>query len=158
MIEKIGLKTTFKELVAYKNIEPSESEAIARAKFSGELYRMGAGPKDPNIVLFIDPKNNPECRREVLIPIDREIKGIKTKFMPEIKVAFLVFIGVDKPIQYYYNELYKYIESRGLKQANEIFSLEAIYQPDEFNLSYGSFIDEDNPEHWRTEIMIPIEE
>ena len=74
------------------------------------------------------------------------------------KVAFLVFIGVDKPIQYYYNELYKYIESRGLKPASEIFSLEAIYQPDEFKLSYGSFINEDNPEHWRTEIMIPVEE
>jgi effector-binding domain-containing protein len=158
MIDKIGLKTTLKELVAYKVLKPGENEAVECARLSGELHRLGAQPRDPNIVLYYDSKDDPGCRREVLIPIDREVDGVETKMTPEMKVAFLVFIGTDKSVEYYYEELYGYIESLGLKPASEMCSLEAVYQPDEFNLSYGSFIDEDNPEHWRTEIMIPVEE
>lgn len=158
MIDKIGLKTTLKELVAYKTLKPGENEVVECAKFSGELHRLGVRPRDPNMVLFYDPKDESECRREVIIPIDSEVDGVETKMMPEIKVAFLVFTGTDKPMEYYYDELYKFIEARGLQRASEICSLEAVYQPDEFNLNYGSFIDEDNPEHWRTEIMIPVEE
>ena len=110
------------------------------------------------MVLYYDDKDAPQCRREVLIPIKRKVEGVETKMMPEMKVAFLVFIGTDKPVEYYYQEIYNYIASMGLKPANTLCSLEAVYQPDEFNLSYGSFIDEDNPEHWRTEIMIPVVE
>ena len=156
MIDKIGLKTTMKELVAYKTLKPGENEVVECAKLSGELHRLGARARDPNIVLYYDDKDEPSCRREVLIPIDKEVEGVESKMMPEVKVAFLVFIGTDKPIEYYYDELYKYIESQGLKPANDMCSMEAVYQPDEFNLSYGSFIDEDNPEHWKTEIMIPV--
>lgn len=158
MIDKIGIKTTIKELVAYKALEPVQNEVVECAKLSGELHKLDARPSDPNIVLYYDPKDDPGCRREVMIPIEREVKGVETKQMPEIKVAFLVFIGTDKPIEHYYEELYKYIEQQGLKPASTMCSLEAVYQPDEFNLSYGSFIDEDNSEHWRTEIMIPVEE
>ena len=158
MIDKIGIKTTIKELVAYKTLQPGENEVVEVAKLSAELHKKGVEPHDPNMVLFYDPKEEPGCRREVIIPIKNNVNDIKTKMMPEIKVAFLVFIGADKPMSYYYEELYKYIEERGLKPSSAICSLEAVYQPHEFNLSYGSFIDEDTQEHWRTEIMIPVEE
>ena len=158
MIDKIGLKTTIPELVAYKTLEPGQNEVVECAKLSGQLHQLDARPRDPNMVLFYDPKGEPGCRREVMIPIAREVEGIETKMMPEIKVAFLVFIGTTHPIEHYYEELYKYIESVGMKPASHMCSLEAVYQPDEFNLSYGSLIDEDNAESWRTEIMIPVEE
>jgi effector-binding domain-containing protein len=158
MIDKIGLKTTVKELVAYKTLKPGENEVVECAKFSGELYRLGVRVRDPYMVLYYDPKDSPGCRREVLIPIDGGVEGVETKVMPEMKVAFIVFIGTDKPVEFYYKELYKYIENKGLRPTSSMCSLEAIFQPDEFNLSYGSFIDEDNPEYWRTEIMIPVEE
>ena len=158
MIDKIGLKTTIKELVAYKKIEPGQNDVVECAKMSGELHKLGIRTGDPNMVLYYDPKEDPGCRREVLIPVDKEVEGIATKMMPEMKVAFLVFIGTTHSIEHHYEELYKYIASVGLKPATGMCSLEAVYQPDEFNLSYGSFIDEDNSEHWRTEIMIPVEE
>ena len=156
MIDKIGLKTTMKELVAYKTLKPGENEVVECAKLSGELHRLGARVRDPNIVLFYDPKDTHECRREVLIPIEKDVEGVESKTLPEMKVAFLVFIGTDRPIEYYYDELYKYIETQGLRPVTDMCSFEAVYQPDEFNLSYGSFIDEDNAEHWKTEIMIPV--
>ena len=158
MIDKIGLKTTIKELVAYRKIEPGKNEVVESAKLSGELHKLGARPGDPNMVLYYDPKDDPGCRREVLIPINKEVEGVDTKMMPVMKVAFLVFIGTDQPVEYYYEALYKYIDAEGLKPASAMCSVEAVFQPDEFNLSYGSFIDEDNAEHWRTEIMIPVEE
>jgi effector-binding domain-containing protein len=158
MIDKIGLKTTVKELVAYNTLKLGENEVVECAKFSGELHRLGVRVRDPYMVLYYDPKDSPGCRREVLIPIDEGVEGVESKVMPEMKVAFIVFIGTDKPVEFYYEELYKYIEKRGLMPASSMCSLEAIFQPDEFNLSYGSFIDEDNPEYWRTEIMIPVEE
>jgi len=158
MIDKIGLKTTIKELVAYKTLKPGENEIVECAKLSGALHKLDAKPSDPNMVLFYDPKDDPGCRREVIIPIEKEVEGIETKMMPEIKVAFLVFVGTDQPIEYYYEQLYKYIEDQGLKPASSMCSIEAVYQPHDFNLSYGSFIDEDSAEAWHTEIMIPVEE
>ncbi len=158
MIDKIGLKTTIKELVAYKTLKPGENEIVECAKLSGELHKLDARPSDPNMILFYDPKDEPGCRREVIIPIEREVEGIETKMMPEIKVAFLVFVGTHQPIEYYYEQLYKYIEDQGLKPASTMCSIEAVYQPHDFNLSYGSFIDEDSAEAWHTEIMIPVEE
>lgn len=158
MIDKIGLKTTIKELVAYKTLKPGENEIVECAKLSGELHKLDAKPSDPNMVLFYDPKDDPGCRREVIIPIEKEVEGIETKMMPEIKVAFLVFVGTNQPIEYYYEQLYKYIEDQGLKPASSMCSIEAVYQPHDFNLSYGSFIDEDSAEAWHTEIMIPVEE
>ena len=89
--------------------------------------------------------------------MERKVEGVDTKMMPEIKVAFLVFMGTHNPVSYYYEKLYEYIEEQGLKTSSEMCSIEAVYQPKEYGLSYGSFIDEDTPEHWRTEIMIPVE-
>ncbi len=157
MIDKIGVKTTIRELVAYRELKPGENEVAECAMLNSDLYRKGAKPRDPAMVLYYDPKGEPGCRREVLIPVDREVEGVDTKMMPEIRVAFLVFIGTANPVEYYYEKLYEYIEEQGLKPSPEMCSIEAVYQPDEYGLSYGSFIDEDTPEHWRTEIMIPLE-
>jgi effector-binding domain-containing protein len=158
MIDKIGVKTTIRELVAYRALRPGESEVVECARLNRELYERGARHRDPTMVLFYDPKDEPGCRREVLIPIDREVEGVDTKMMPEIKVAFLVFIGTDKPVEYYYGELGRYMEERGLRPASDMCSIEAVYQPAEYGLSYGSLIDEDTSEHWSTEIMIPVAE
>jgi effector-binding domain-containing protein len=158
MIDKIGIKTTMKELVAYKVLPPGSDDVLECAKFSGEVYKAGARPHDPTIILFYDPKDAPGCRKEVLIPVDVDVDGLDTKQMPEIRVAFIVFSGTYNPIEFYYEKLYEYIEQQGLKPSSEVCSLEAVYQPDEFNLSYGSLIDEDNPETWRTEIMVPVVE
>ncbi len=157
MIDKMGVKTTVRELVAYRELKPGENEVAECARLNGILYRKDARPRDPSMVLFYDPKDEPGCRREVLIPVEREAEGVDTKMMPEIKVAFLVFVGTDNPVSYYYEKLYEYIEERGLKPGSEMCSIEAVYQPKEYGLSYGSFIDEDTSEHWRTEIMIPVE-
>jgi len=61
-------------------------------------------------------------------------------------------------VEHYYGELYRYMEEQGLKPSAQMCSIEAVYQPAEYGLSYGSFIDEDTPEHWSTEIMIPVVE
>jgi effector-binding domain-containing protein len=158
MIDKIGVKMTIRELVAYRELKPGENEVAECAKLNSELYRKDARPKDPTMVLFYDPKDEPGCRREILIPVNRAVEGVDTKMMPEIKVAFLVFVGTANPVEYYYERLHEYIEEQGLKPRTEMCSVEAVYQPKEYGLSYGSFIDEDTSEHWKTEIMIPVEE
>jgi len=157
MIDKIGIKTTIRELVAYRELKPEENEVTECAMLNSVLYRKDARPKEPTMVLFYDHKDEPGCRREILIPVDREVEGVDTKMMPEIKVAFLVFVGTENPVAYYYEKLYEYIEAQGLKPGSEMCSIEAVYQPKEYGLSYGSLIDEDTSEHWRTEIMIPVE-
>ncbi|MCW4048565.1 MAG: hypothetical protein NWE89_02400 [Candidatus Bathyarchaeota archaeon] len=157
MIDKIGVKTTIPELVAYKKLKPGENEIVECAKLSRVLHDKGLKHMDPNMVLYSDPSDKEGCSKEVLIPVDKKVDGVDTKIMPEMKVVFLVYIGANKPVEYYYDTLYKYIEENGLKMANEACSIEAVFQPDEFTLSYGSFIDEDTPEHWRNEIMIQID-
>lgn len=158
MIDKIGLKTTVKELVAYKVLAPGADDIMETARFNGQVHKAGGRPRDPTMVLYYDPKDADGCRKEVMIPIDVDAEGLDTKHMPEIKVAFLLYNGSQHPIEYYYGKLNEYIEEQGLKPASDVCSIEAVYQPDEFNLSYGSFIDEDNPETWKTEIMIPVVE
>lgn len=157
MIDKIGVKTTMRELVAYRVLKPGENEVTECARLNSELYKRGARPRDPTMVLYYDPKDEPGCRREVIIPIEKEVDGVDTKMMPEIKVAFLLFIGTSNPVEHYYETLYMYIEDNGMKPSSSMCSIEAVYQPDEYGLSYGSLIDEDTPEHWKTEIMIPVE-
>lgn len=157
MIDKIGVKTTIDELVAFKVLPPGADDVIEGAKFSGEVYKAGATPHDPTMVLYYDPKDAQDCRKEVMIPIDAAVGGLDTKQMPVLRVAFIVFSGTHNPIEFYYGKLNEYIEVNGLKIASDMCSIEATYQPDEFNLSYGDFIDEDNPETWKTEIMVPVE-
>jgi effector-binding domain-containing protein len=158
MIDKIGLKTTIKELVAYKKLEPGGNEAVECAQLASQLREAGARPREPTMVLYYDDKDDSECRKEVIIPIEREIEGFDTRMKEEIKVAFLLFKGTDQPLEYYYEKLHEYIEENSLKPSMKFCSIEAVYQPHEYGLSYGSFIDEDTPEHWSTEIMIPVEE
>jgi effector-binding domain-containing protein len=158
MIDKIGIKTTVKELVAYKILAPGADDVMETARFNGQVHKAGGRPKDPIMVLYHDPKDDPGCKKEVLIPIDEKVDGLDIKEMDEMKVAFLLYNGSHHPIEYYYEKLNEYIKEQGLKPASDMCSIEAVYQPDEFNLSYGSFIDEDNPETWKTEIMIPIAE
>ena len=158
MIDKIGLKTTIRELVAYKELDPKDNEAVECAQLAGKLRDAGARPKEPTMILFRDDKDKPDCRKEVMVPIEKEVEGFDTKMKDEVKVAFLVFKGTDQPLEYYYGKLYDYIEENGLTPASKFCSIEAVYQPHEYGLSYGSFIDEDTPEHWSTEIMIPVEE
>ncbi len=158
MIEKIGVKTLIEEPVAYKALEPGEDETAEAARFSGFLYRMGAGPRDPQMVVYYGPPGEGDTRKEVLIPIENPVEGVDWRMMPALRVAFLVYIGAQKSVDHYYRELEGYIEGRGLKRGEAFYSIEAIYQPDEFNLSVGSLIDEDTPEYWRNELMIPVEE
>ena len=157
MIDKIGVKTTIDELVAYKVLPPGADDVIEGAKFSGEVYKAGATPHDPTMVLYYDPRDTPGCRKEIMIPIDSAVSGLETKQMPVLRVAFIVFSGTHNPIEFYYEKLNEYIEVNGLKVTSGLCTIEATFQPDEFNLSYGSFIDEDNPETWKTEIMVPVE-
>jgi effector-binding domain-containing protein len=158
MIEKIGVKTTIKELVAHKTLSPNANEVIECARLNRELYEKGARPKDPTMILFHDSENKKGCEKEVMIPVEKKVEGVETKMIEKMKVAFILYVGTDRPVEYYYETLAKYIIENGLKPSMESCSIEAVYQPAEFGLSYGSFIDEDTPEHWKTEIMIPIKE
>ena len=158
MIEKIGVKTTPKELVAYMELKPGENELIQSGKLNKQLSEKHARIGDPHMVIYYDSKDDPKAHREVAVPVQHEVEGVQTKKMPSKKVAFLVYIGTDQPVSFYVETLEKFIEDEGLKRGDAFHSIEAVFQPDEFNLSYGSFVDEDAPEYWRNELMIPVEE
>jgi len=158
MIVKIGVKTLTSQLVAYRELKPGESEAEAFAKLNAEAHEKGAKVSDPTMIIYYDPKDAPSCRREVLVPVDKDTPGLKTKKLPEIRAGFIVYSGANHPSEHYYEELQKHLEQRGLKPVtNHFCHMEAVYQPDTFGLSTGSFIDEDAQEVWTTEILIPVE-
>ena len=158
MIVKIGVKTLSGQLVAYRELEPGENEAEAFAKLNAEAHEKGAKASDPTMIIYYDPKDAQGCRREVLVPIDREVHGLKTKKLPDIKAGFIVYSGANYTTEHYYEELRKHLTERGLKPSSHHFcSMEAVYQPDTFGLSTGSFIDEDAQEVWTTEILVPVE-
>jgi effector-binding domain-containing protein len=158
MIVKIGVKTLNDELVAYRELKPGEGEAEAFAKLNAEAHEKGVRVKDPTMIIYYDPKDAAGCRREVLVPVDRDAPGLKTKKLPPLRAGFIVYSGASHTVEYYYEELKKHLEQRGLKPASHHFcSMEAVYQPDTFGLSSGSFIDEDAQEIWTTEILVPIE-
>ena len=158
MIIKIGVKTLGNQLVAYRELKAGENEAEAFAKLNAEAHAKGARVADPTMIIYYDPKEAKACRREVLVPVNREAEGLKTKKLPDIRAGFIVYSGTSKPLEYYYEELEKHLKERGLKPTAKNFcSMEAVYQPDNFNLSSGSFIDEDSQDTWSTEILIPIE-
>jgi effector-binding domain-containing protein len=156
MIDKIGIKTTVKERVAYKELPPGANDIVESARFSGELHKAGARPRDPTMVFFYGSKDDPSCKKEVMIPIDKEVDGLDTKMMPEIKVGFIVFSGTYNPVEYYYEKLEEHIKEHGYSSTNTC-TIEATFQPDEYNLVFGDFIDEDSPETWKTELMIQVE-
>jgi effector-binding domain-containing protein len=158
MIVKIGVKTLTNQLVAYRELKPGESEAEAFAKLNAEAHEKGAKVSDPTMIIYYDPKDSHDCKREVIVPINKDVQGLNTKKLPEIRAGFVVYSGADHPAEYYYEELRKHLKQRGLKPVtNNFCSMEAVYQPDTFGLSTGSFIDEDAQEVWTTEILIPVE-
>jgi len=157
MILHIGVKDLDSQLVAYKILKPGESETLGIVELNSQLRKMGIKVREPTMIIYYDPKEDPNCRREVVIGIDREVEGVNTKRLPEIKAAFIVFAGGDRSSDYFYNELVKYVESIGLKTSNSFYGIEAIWPPEQYELSNGSFIDEDSQEIWKTEILIPLE-
>jgi len=158
MIEKIGVKTTPEELVAYMELKPGENELIQSGLLNKQLRERHARVGDPQMVIYYGSKDDPEAHREIAVPVQHKVEGVQTKNIPSRKVAFLVYIGTDKPVSFYVETLEKFIEDEGLKRGDSFHIVEAVFQPDEFNLSYGSFVDEDAPEYWRNEIMMPVEE
>jgi hypothetical protein len=158
MIVKIGVKTLNNDLVAYRELKTGESETEAFAKLNSEAHEKGTKVNDPTMVIYYDPKEAINCRREVLVPVDREVLGLKTKKLTPIRAGFIVYSGVSHPPEYYHEELMKYLRERGLKPSTSRFcTMEAVYQPDNFALSSGSFIDEDSQDTWTTEILVPLE-
>jgi hypothetical protein len=110
------------------------------------------------MIIYYDPKEKKECRKEIIVPIDKQVAGLKTKVLPRIRAGFIVYSGVQYPIEYYYEQLERYLSEKGFKHSTiTACSIEAQYQPDQFNLSTGSFIDEDAQETWTTEILLPVE-
>jgi len=158
MIHHMGIRTTQPELVAYKTLEPDESEAVSLAELNAELRRKGARPLEPTMIAFLDPKGSPGCRREIMIPVERKVEGVKTKMLTSMKVGFVVYSGTEKPIDYYYEALLKHVEERGLRPSGGLCRIEAVYPPEQIGLSYGSLIDEDAQEHWKIEIILPVED
>jgi len=158
MIVKIGVKTLTDQLVAYRELNSGEDEAEAFAKLNAEAQEKGVKVSDPTMIIYYDPKDVKGCRREVLVPVDREVQGLKTRKLPPLRAGFIVYSGTTHPVEYYYEELKKHLDARGMKPATGSFcSMEAVYQPDTYGLSSGSFIDEDVQENWTTEILVPIE-
>jgi effector-binding domain-containing protein len=158
MIVKIGVKTLANQLVAYRELKPGENEAEAFAKLNAEAHEKGAKVSDPTMIIYYDPKDTEGCRREVLVPVDKDAPNLKTKKLPEIRAGFIVYSGTTHSPEHYYEELQKHLQQRGLKPVTHHFChMEAVYQPDTFGLSTGSLIDEDAQEVWTTEILIPIE-
>lgn len=159
MITKKGIKKVLPELVAYEEIQPEEDETAALARLTSLISSIGEKPRDPGMIMFLDDKNSPSCRKEVMIPVDKEAVGLKTKTIPATKAGFLVYQTSEKPAEYYYEELLKYIKAQGLKPKINTFctSIEAIFQPETFEYATMDFVDEDKPDTYEIEIIIPVE-
>jgi hypothetical protein len=158
MLLKLGVRTTTKKLVAYKVLEFGANEIIESAKLSRTLSEKIAKYKAPSMIVYYDPKNNPNYNREIWIPIKKKIEGIKTKIIDPFKAGFLVMSGTEHSMDYYYNVLYEYLREQELSPSNKICSIEVSYLPEQFNMSFGDFIDEDAQEEWTIEILIPLKQ
>ena len=158
MIIKIGVKTLSPQVVAYKELQEGDDEAAVFASLNAEVNSKGADPSDPTMIVFYDPKGSMNCRREVMVAINKEAPGLKIKKLPQITAGFIVYSDTKYQVEYYYAQLEQYLKERGLKTAtNEINSIEAFYQPYQYDLGIGSYIDEDAQEIWVLEIIIPVE-
>lgn len=160
MIIKIGIKTTEPELVAYRDVEFGENEASALATLNASISSKGVKPRDPSMVVYLDDMKKIECRKEVMIPLDKEIPGVPSKIFPRIRVGFILFADVVRPISYYYEQLLKHLEELKVKPkvGGMCTSIEAIYEPEQFGYGNMSLVDEDKSEVYETEVMIPIED
>jgi hypothetical protein len=158
MLLKLGVRTTTKKLVAYKVLELGANEIIETAKLSRTLLEKIAKFDAPSMIVYYDPRDSPNCRREVWIPTKKKIEGIKTKVIDPFRAGFLLMSGTDHSIDYYYKVLYEYLKEQELTPSKKICSVEVSYPPDQFDMSFGDFIDEDAQEEWTIEILIPIKQ
>lgn len=158
MILHQGIKTLNENLVAYKNVENKEKISVDIANLNKKLYEKKLSEYGPTMIFFYGPKDNPNSKVEIIVPIEKKLNDIKTKIIKKIKAAFIVFVGTNHPTEYYYKKLENHIKSLDLERDYRFHSIEVIYPPKQYAFSYGSLIDEDASERWRTEIMIPIKD
>jgi effector-binding domain-containing protein len=148
MILHLGVRTTQKVKVAYKILTPEDKEASVIAKLLSILTRQNPinyNIFDHSMIVYYDPPEIPNRRRELLIPTNRSAKGIEIRELPSMKVAFLVFKGTDKTVEEYYEYLKEYMAQSNLVASNDIYSIEVMYVPES--------VDEQD---YTIEIMIPI--
>ncbi len=148
MIINGGVRTTKPMRVAHRPLSPEEDEAKAIMELLSELTSLSGSYSivyDHSIVVNYNQPGDPERKREVMIPVPHEIKGVETKIFPSLRAAFLVFKGAETSVEKYYNDLWEYIEEAGLEPSDEIYSIEIMYVPE----------DVDNVDY-TMEIMIPL--
>lgn len=134
MILHYGVRTTEPDLMVYKPLEPDENEATVIAGLLREIRapRDVRNPRfDHSIVTYYDPPDVEDRRREVLIPVAREVEGLLTRTLPSMKVAFLVFKGAEYPVELYYQRLQEYIDAENLHVSDDVYSYEVMYVPDD---------------------------
>ena len=149
MILHMGIRTTDPIEVAYRELEPGESEASAISQLLGVL--IGQNPYDVDkydhsMVVHYDPPDTKDARRELMIPINGPVVGLETKTFPSARGAFLVYKDTDTSQEEYYEVLRKYIEKRGLEASDDIHSIEIMYVPEDLD-----------SQDFTIEIMIPLD-
>jgi len=148
MILHMGVRTTDPVKVAYRPLAPDEDEAKAIAEMLGEIASFdyySTQMSDHSIIFNFDEPGDVNRRRELMIPVSEEFEGIKTKVLPSIRGAFIVFRGTDTTIEEYYEMLKKYIRQLGLEPVEGVHDIEIMYVPEDL----------DNADY-SIEIMIPL--
>jgi effector-binding domain-containing protein len=144
----MGIRTTDPIEVVYRELEPGEAEAPAISQLLGVL--IGQNPYDVDkydhsIVVHYDPPDTTDARRELMIPINGPVVGLKTKTFPSVRGAFLVYKDTDTSQEEYYKVLLKYIEEEGHKASDETHSIEIMYVPEDLD-----------SQDFTIELMIPL--
>ena len=148
MILHMGTRTTEPVRVSYKTLEPDESEASAVSELLAEIQsQLGYQTLryDHSMLVYYDPPETPNRRRELLIPLSGDVEGIDTKVFPGIRTAFLVFDGAEISVDVYYQRLMDYMEQAKLEPTGDIYSIEIMYVPED--LDYADYT---------MEIMVPV--
>ena len=144
----MGIRTTDAIEVAYRGLEPGEAEAPAISQLLGVL--IGQNPYDVDkydhsMVVHYDPLEAKHPRRELMIPINGPVVGVKTKTFPSTRGAFLVYKGIDTSQEEYYAVLRKYIDEGDLMTSDDIHTIEIMYVPEDLDA-----------QDFTIELMIPL--
>ena len=148
MILHMGARTTEAIKVAWRPLSTEEDEASAIIEFLGTLSRRGSlnyRMYDHSIIVYYDPPEKSNSRREILIPLSHEVGGVETKIFPSVRAAFLVFKHTDTSLEGYYEQLRSYMEQSSLEAAEDIYSIEIMYVPEDVDML-----------DYTMEIMIPL--
>jgi len=140
MIVHFGVRTTEPMIVAYKVLEPDEDVSSAVSELLSkitELHHQHHTSYDHSMIVYYDPPDTPGGRKEVLVPLPWEIKGVDSKTFPSI--------GAGTPVEAYHKRLEELIEHDGLERDEEIHSIEIMYVPED--LDYTDYT---------IEIMFPV--